>query len=37
MITRQGIMLLPDKVEAIKNIAIPTTKIYLRSFIGLLS
>ena len=25
-ITRQGIMPLPDKVEAIKNIAIPTTK-----------
>ena len=25
-ITRQGIMPLPDKVEAIKNIALPTTK-----------
>ena len=25
-ITRQGIMLLPDKVEAIKNIAVPTVK-----------
>ena len=25
-ITRQGIMPLPDKVETIKNIAVPTTK-----------
>ena len=33
-ITRQGIMPLPDKVEAIKNIAAPTNK---RSFIGLIN
>ena len=35
-ITRSGIMPLSDKVEAIKNIAVPTTKKPLRSFIGLL-
>ena len=37
-ITRQGIMNLPDKVEAIKNIAVPsTTKRSSRSFIGLIN
>ena len=36
-ITREGIMPLPDKVEAIKNIAVPTTKKQLRSFIGLIN
>ena len=36
-ITREGIMPLPDKVEAIKNIAPPTTKKQLRSFIGLIN
>ena len=30
-------MPLPDKVEAIKNIAVPTTKRQLRSFIGLIN
>ena len=35
-ITRQDIMPLPDKVEAIKNIAVPITKKQLRSFIGLI-
>ena len=30
-------MPLPDKVEAIKNIAVPTTKKQLRSFIGLIN
>ena len=34
-ITRQGIMPLPDKVEATKNISVPTTKKQLQSFIGL--
>ena len=34
--TRQGIMPLPDKVKAIKNIALPTSKKQLRSFIGLM-
>ena len=33
-ITREGIMPLPDEVEAIKNIAVPITKKQLRSFIG---
>ena len=33
-ITREGIMPLPDKVQAITNIAPPTTKRQLRSFIG---
>ena len=36
-ITRDGIMPLPKKVEAIKNIAVPTTKKQLRSFIGLIN
>ena len=36
-ITRQGIMPLPGKVEAIKNIPVPTTKKQLRSFIGLIN
>ena len=31
---RQGIMPLPDKVAAIKNIAVPTTEKQLRSVIG---
>ena len=35
-ITRQGIMHLPDKVEAMKSIAVPNTKKQLRSFIGLI-
>ena len=30
-------MPLPDKVEAIKNIAVPTTKKQLQSFIGLIN
>ena len=33
-ITRQGIMPLPDKVQVIKDIAVPTNKKQLRSFIG---
>ena len=33
-ITRQGIMPLPDKVQAIKDIAVPTNKKQLTSFIG---
>ena len=36
-IIRQGIISLPDKVEAIKNIDVPTTKKHLRSFIGLIN
>ena len=36
-ITRQGIMPLFDKVEAIKNIAVHTTKKQLRPFIGLIN
>ena len=36
-ITRTGIMPLPDKVQAIKNIAVPTTKKQLRSFIGIIN
>ena len=36
-ITRQCIIPLPDKVEAIKNIAVLTTKKQLRSFIGLIN
>ena len=35
--TRQGIMCLSNKVEAIKNIPVPTTKKKLRSFIGLIN
>ena len=30
-------MPLPDKVQAIKNIAVPTTKKQLRSFIGIIN
>ena len=33
-ITRQGIIPLPDKVQAIKDIAEPTNKTQLRNFIG---
>ena len=33
-ISRQGIMPLPDKVQAIKHIAVPTNKKQLTSFIG---
>ena len=33
-ITKQGIIPLPDKVQAIKHIAVPTNKKQLRSFIG---
>ena len=33
-ISRQGIMPLPNKVEAINSIAVPTNKKQLRSFIG---
>ena len=36
-ITRQGIMPLPDKVQAIKDIAVPTNKKHLRSFIGVIN
>ena len=37
-ITRNGLMPLPDKVQAIKNIAVvPTTKKQLRSFIGIIN
>ena len=36
-ITRQGIMPLPDKVQAIKDIAVPTNKMQLRSFIGVIN
>ena len=36
-IIREGIMPLPDKVEAIKSIAVPKTKRQLRSFIGLIN
>ena len=36
-VTRQGIMPLPDKVQAIKDIAVPTNKKQLRSFIGVIS
>ena len=35
-ITRQGIMSLPDKIQAIKDIAVPTKKKQLRSFIGVI-
>ena len=34
LIIRQGIMPLPDKVQAVKDIAVPTNKKQLRSFIG---
>ena len=33
-ISRQGIMTLPDKVQAIKHLAVPNNKRQLRSFIG---
>ena len=36
-ITRSGIMPLPDKVQAIQNIAEPKTKKQLRSFIGVIN
>jgi transposase InsO family protein len=36
-ITRNGIMPLPDKVQAIQNIAPPKTKKQLRSFIGIIN
>ena len=36
-ITRQGIMPLPSKVQAIKSLAVPTTKKQLRSLIGLIN
>ena len=36
-ITRQGIMPLPDKVQAIKDIAVPTNKKQLRIFIGVIN
>ena len=36
-ITRQGIMPLPDKVQAIKDIAVPTNKKQLRSFIEVIN
>ena len=36
-ITRNGIMPLPDKVQAIQNIAVPKTKKQLRSFIGIIN
>ena len=36
-ITRQYITPLPDKVQAIKDIAIPTNKKQLRSFIGVIN
>ena len=37
LITRNGIMPLPKKVEALQNIAVPKTKKKLRSFIGLIN
>ena len=36
-IARQGIMPLPDKVQAIKHIALPTNKKQLRGFIGVIN
>ena len=36
-ITRQDIMPIPDKVQAIKDITVPTNKKHLRSFIGLIN
>ena len=35
--TREGIMTLPHEVEALKNIAVPTTKKQSQSFIGLIN
>ena len=37
LITRNGIMPLPKKVEALQNIAVPKNKKQLRSFIGLIN
>ena len=36
-ITREGIMPIPKKIEALKNVAVPTTKRQLRRFIGLIN
>ena len=36
-ISRQGMMHLPDKVHAIKHIAVPINKKQLRSFIGVIN
>ena len=36
-ITRQGIMPLPDRVQAIKHKAVPTNEQELRSFIGVIN
>ena len=36
-ITREGIMPTPQKVQAIQNIAVPTKKKQLRSFIGMIN
>jgi len=36
-ITREGIMPLPEKVQAIKDIAVPNNKKQLRSFIGIIN
>ena len=36
-ITIKGVIPLPDKVEARKNVAVPTTKEQLRCFIGLIN
>ena len=35
--SRQGIMPLPDEVQAIKHIAVPTNKKQLTSFIGVIN
>ena len=35
--TKEAIMSLPDKVQAIKNLAVPKTKRQLRSFVGLIN
>ena len=37
LITREGIMPLPNKVQAIKDIAVPNNKRQLRSFIGIIN
>ena len=37
LITREGIMPLPEKVQAIKDIAVPNNKRQLRSFIGVIN
>ena len=36
-ITREGIMPLPDKIQAIKDIAVSTNKKQLRSFTGIIN